>query len=412
MTPIATNRRDGDLGDVAQVVTLTVGSATSTETFVTTMNGKSITYTAGTGETTSTVAAAIQALLAASTIPEFAEVTWTVSSAVVTGTAKTAGKPFVVTESGTGTYAVATATANAGPEAVDLGGNWSAGTTPAVGEDILIDAGPDLLYGFENVASVVYGSVRVLASFAGGRLGLPYRDEAGDYVQYRGRALLVGTGVPVTIGEGEGDGPSLVNLTIATAANVTVLKTGSRAVSDTPVVNVAGCGSGTVNVVSGDVGIAADDDALSATVTTMYTSEGSTVVIGRGATVTTLNHRGGTVINRGTITTLNHSAGEVVNYGTVGTINADPAKDAAVRFDHRAATTITAATFRGHPEAPQPVFEAANDARTFTVTNATFTGGAVFNDPDGRATWSNAFAFDVASQTASKMGTRFNLLKS
>jgi hypothetical protein len=396
---------------VAQVVTLTVGSFANTETFITTMNGKSITYTAdGTGSAT-TVAAAIQALLDASTYPEFLEVTWTVDAAVITGTANTAGKPFTVSESGTGTYTLATPTASAGPDDASLGGNWSAGTTPAAAEDILVDAGPDLLYGLADVASAVYGSVRILASFEG-RVGLPYRDEDGDYVQYRGRALLVGTAVPVTIGEGEGDGPSLVNLTIATAANVTVLKTGGRAVDDTPVVNIAGCSSGTVNVVGGDVGIAADDDVLTATVTTLYTSEGTTVVIGRGATVTTCNMRGGTLVNRGTITTLNHAAGEVVNYGTVGTVNADPADGAAVVFDHRAATTITAATFRGHPGAPPPLFERANDPRAFTVTNATFTGGAVFNDPDGTATWSNAFVWDVASQTASRMGTRFNLLKS
>ncbi|HYH66568.1 MAG TPA: hypothetical protein VD866_17875, partial [Urbifossiella sp.] len=255
---MATNRRDGDLGDVAQVVTLTVGSNTNTHTFVTTMNGKSITVTADGVLTAAQLASAIQALLDASTIPEFASVTWTVDSAVVTGTAKTPGKPFSISETGTGTYTLATPTANVGPEAVDLAGNWSLAATPVATDDVLIDAGPDLLWGFENVPSAVYGSVRVLASFQGGRLGLPYRDEDGDYVQYRGRALLVGTAVPVTIGEGEGDGPSLVNLTIATAANVTVLKTGSRAVADTPVVNIAGCSSGTVNVAAGDVGIAAD----------------------------------------------------------------------------------------------------------------------------------------------------------
>lgn len=408
---MATNRRDGDLGDVAHVVTLVVGSSTNTHTFVTTMNGKSVTVTADGVLTAAQIASAIQALLDASTIPEFAEVTWTVDSSTITGTAKTAGKPFTVSESGTGTYTLTTTTANVGPECVDLAGNWSLAATPVATDDVLIDAGPDLLYGFENVASAVYGSVRVLASF-GGQLGLPYRDESGDYVQYRGRAMLVGTAVPVTIGEGEGDGPSLVNLTIATAANVTVLKTGSRAVSDTPVVNIAGCGSGTVNVVSGDVGIAADDDALSATVTTMYVSEGSTVVIGRGATVTTLHQRGGTVINRGTVTTHNYSAGDFINYGTVGTVVGDPAEDARLLFDHRSTATITALTMRGHSKAPAPVFECGNDARAFTITNATITGGAILHDPDGRATWSNAIVTDAASAAASVFGTRFSLLKS
>jgi hypothetical protein len=409
---MATNRWKGDSAPVSQVVTLTVGSATSGHTFVTTINGRSVTYTAGTGETTSTVAAAIQALLAASTAPEFREVTWTVSAAVITGTATTAGKPFTISESGTGTYTLATPTASSGPNHVDLAANWSLGATPGAGDDVLIDGGPDLLYGWENVASAVYGSVRILASFAG-RVGLPYRDEDGDYVQYRGRAFLIGTGVAVTIGEGEGSGPTLVNLTIATAANVTVVKTGTRASADVPAVNVAGCGSGTLVVIAGDVGIAADDDTLSATVTTLTTNDDAAVVVGRGATATTANVYGGVVLSRGTIGTLNMRGGEVAHHGTISTaVTADPSPGGDTVFDWRAGGTIGTVTFRGQDGASNPRMTCGNDPRAKTITNGSFTGGASLDDPDNTVVMSNAQTWDRASLSASDLGARFSLLKS
>ena len=411
MTPIATNRWLGNAAPVAQVVTLLVGSNTNTHTFITTINGKSYTVTANGTLTTAELATDIQELLDASTDPRFAEVTWTVDGSTVTGTAKTAGKPFTVSKSGTGTYTLTTTVASSGPNHVDLTENWSLGATPTTGDDVLIDGGPDLLYGFENVASAVYGSVRVLASFAG-RLGLPYRDESGDYVQYRGRALLVGTAVPVTIGEGEGSGPTLCNLTIATAADVTVLKTGSRASADVPAVNVAGCGSGTVSVATGDVGIAADDDTLSATVTTATANEGASLVFGKGSTVTTANIYGASAVGRGTVGTWNLRGGVVDDYGTVSTaVVAYPAPDGETIYRRRATGTIATATFRGQPGQVAPRFDASLDPRAKTITNGEFTGGAVLYDPDGTVVFSNAQTWDRASLRDSEVGPRFTFTR-
>ena len=82
---MATNSWRGDYVARAKVVTLVVGSSTTGHTFVTTINGKSVTVTAGGSETTSTIAAAIQAALSGSDAPEFKEVTWTVDAATVTG---------------------------------------------------------------------------------------------------------------------------------------------------------------------------------------------------------------------------------------------------------------------------------------------------------------------------------------
>ena len=136
---MATNRWLGHAAETAQVTTLTVGSSTNGHTFITTINGKAITYTAGSGETTSTIATAVQALLAASEIPEFAEVTWTVATNVVTGTAANPGVPFTVSLSGTGTYSASTTTANSGPNVAGVAANWSLAALPGAGAEFLLD---------------------------------------------------------------------------------------------------------------------------------------------------------------------------------------------------------------------------------------------------------------------------------
>src|SRR5262245_47220947 len=114
---MATRRWRGDAPKTAQVNTVTVGgTAANGQVYSVTINAKLVAYTANGSDTNNTIAAALKALLAASVIPEFAEVTWTVATNVITGTAKTAGRPFVNTSAatGTGTLVTATATANSG----------------------------------------------------------------------------------------------------------------------------------------------------------------------------------------------------------------------------------------------------------------------------------------------------------
>ncbi len=405
---MATNRWLGHGIATAQVVTLTVGSATNTETFITTMNGKSITYVAGAAETTSTVATAIHALLSASQIPEFLEVTWTVSAAVVTGTAATAGIPFEISESGTGTYTLATATASSGPEDVSITSNWSLGTLPAAAEDILVDGGPDLLYGWAGIAAAAYATLRIKGSFEG-KIGLSYRNPLG-YIEYRARSWPIATAVAVTIGEGDGQGPSRVNLTITTAVAVIVLKTQTRLDPATPVVNIAGNSSGTVVVAAGDVGLAADNDTLSGTVTTGTLGGDGFLTVGKGATVTTLNQNGGGCLNLGTTTTLNLTGGTFDHSGVaLTTVTADPAPDSVVTFYWSCGATITTATFRGQVGSQGPVLDCSRDPRTRTLTNGTVSGGAKFFDPDKLVTFSNAITTDRASLVVSDFGARFTM---
>lgn len=400
---MATNSWRGDYLARAQVVTLVVGSATSTETFVTTMNGKSITYTAGTGETTSTVAAAVQALLAASEIPEFTEVEWTVDTATVTGTARVPGVPFTVSESGTGTYTLTTTVASTGPNHADEPLNWSAGTLPAAAEDVVVDVPVDLLYGLENLSAAAYGSLRIKAAFEA-RIGLP-RYNAGGYVEYRTRFWTIDTAIPLAVGEGEGRGPTRCNVTVTTAIAAVVHKTGTRdqGAENEPVVNFTGAASGTLSVASGDVGLASDDDTKSIAVTTATVDNDAVLTLGKGATVTTCNQKAAAkVLGYGTVTTLNITGGEASLFNAPTTITADKLCTVNCRFTG----TVTTVTARGQGEGDSPVVNCDSDPRARTFTNATFTGGAVLNDPDATVTRTNPFQFDRLSLRLSDLGPR------
>ncbi len=343
---MATNKWRGDYIARKQVVTLVVGSTTSGHTFVTTMNGKSITVTAGASETTTALALAIQEALSAADIPEFREVIWTVDTATVTGTAATAGVPFVVSKSGTGTYTLTTVTASTGPNHVDEPLNWSAGTLPDATEDILVDVPVDMLYGWENVSAAAYASLRIKASFEA-KLGLA-RFNPGGYLEYRTRFWTIATAIPVAIGEGDGEGPTRCNITVTTAIAAVVHKTGQRQSSAEPPVNFTGAASGTLSVAAGDVGLASDDDTLAITVTTAAVDNDATLTVGKGATVTTANQTGGTLVGFGAVATLNQAGANAVArlYNMPTTLTTDGGKT------HLHGTgTITTVTARGQGDA-------------------------------------------------------------
>ena len=95
---------------VAQVSTITIGGTiTIGDVFTIVCGYANVTVVAATSVAAS-VAAQIQAALAATTAPpEFYDAVWTVVSNVVTGTSRVAGVPFVVTSSATGTSTAVTA---------------------------------------------------------------------------------------------------------------------------------------------------------------------------------------------------------------------------------------------------------------------------------------------------------------
>ena len=128
---MATRTWLGRAQSMAQVCTVTIGSSTSTQTFtITNPNSKAITYVAGSGETTSTIAAALQQLIANSQEGEYRELVPTVVANVITITARVPGVPFTISVAGTGTITLATPTANVSPNDPANPVNWSGGVVP------------------------------------------------------------------------------------------------------------------------------------------------------------------------------------------------------------------------------------------------------------------------------------------
>lgn len=405
-----TNTWRGDAAPVAKVVTLTVGSNTNTHTFITTVGGRSFTVTADGVKTTTQLAADVLALLSASTDPRVQEVVWEAAANVVTGTARTPGKPFAISVGGTGTYTLATPTANSGPNAAGLAANWSLGTLPADGDDVVIPPGsPALLYDLDLITADDFASLTI-----GSRVGLPYRDEQGGYVQYRRRHLQVGDAVPVTIGSvgaAGRTGPELVNLAQVQEFAVTVLGTANPLSGEAAAVNLSGGADGAVVVSGGYVGLATGDDTLAAAVETVTVNDGGTVTVGPGATVAAaVNCFGGTVVNRGAVEDVVVRGGLVAHYGTVtGGVELHPVRNGTSVFDWRTGGTIATVTAYAQQNQEAPVVECGDDPRPKTITNGSFTGGAVLNDPDGSVVMSNPLGFDRESTRASDLGPAYTL---
>lgn len=116
------------------------------------------------GTNESTIAAALQSALAASTDSLFTAIDWTVASNVVTGTAKVAGVPFYAESSvtgGAGSITDATATANSGPNDWNVDGNWQGGSKPSANDDVLINGSTHpILYGLDQ-SSLSLDSLRI-----------------------------------------------------------------------------------------------------------------------------------------------------------------------------------------------------------------------------------------------------------
>lgn len=173
-----------------QTFTITVNTAANGGTVTATINGKSITYTMTASDTTSTAATAWEALLDDTDAPpEFDEVDWSVSAAVITGEAATIGTPISISVAAAGGAActLATTIANSSPSDVAIAANWLrngvAGLPQANDDIVLQDCDVPLLYNLDNFASTRFASFKRYNSHTG-VIGLDEWNPNG-YFEYR-----------------------------------------------------------------------------------------------------------------------------------------------------------------------------------------------------------------------------------
>lgn len=393
---------------VAQQDTITIANTWGAgDTATVTIGGASIVVTVGATVTTASIATAIAEAIngdaitgdatrsaSGADLPQFAEVTASVSGSVVTVTGSTAGVPFTLTASestaGSGTATRASLVACSGPNFWDVGANWSGGSEPADADDVYIDNSDiSILYGLDN-SDIEPATLTVAQSFTG-TIGLP-EVNAGGYDEYRSTYLSLGpAALRVGTGAGTGSGRIKLDLTSDICA-ATVLNTGSPLDPNLPALVLKGTNaSNSLKVLGGSVGVAVfgGESATFATVDLsggeLYTGAGTTLsgalVVSGGAWDVnslvdgSLTVTGGAVTINGTgaVDQLTVSGGSVT-YNTTGTLGGNTVVEGPGALDFGAGlTTVTvsnAVTLRGQNCTVSDV-----NGRAASVTYA-LTGGA------------------------------------
>src|SRR5260370_23620786 len=260
---MSTIRWRGDAPTVAQVQTMTIGTNDVATTYKVTINGKTVSVPGNAGGASSTAADLANALKGAAVPQDFNEIAWTVATTIVTGTAAKPGKPFtlsVAASGGTGTISTTVATASSGPNDAGASANWSIGSLPATGDDIVFDTGAsDVLYGLDQHA-VTPNSISVLSWFTGkiGLAAVNADNAAATYFEYRPQYLQYGTtGVGGTVTVTVSGGGGRIKLDQGSAPAIwNVANSAQRLEAGIPAVLLKGTNAANaLNVNKGDVGI-------------------------------------------------------------------------------------------------------------------------------------------------------------
>jgi hypothetical protein len=386
---------------IAQVDTLTVaGVPAAGNTISATINTKSVTYTLIGGDTTVTAAAGLQALLnSKSTVPpEFNEITWTVSSNVITATAVTPGTPFTLTASATGggaTITRASVTANVSPSDVNNASNWlrsGSASLPQNGDDVVVaNSSVSLLWNLSSLAAVQFNSYTRWQSFTG-TIGLPLLN-ANGYIEYRPtdfQFTTSGVGSPkVILGAGNiGSGPTRERYSLgANQYTFTVLGAGSPA--DTYSVHlVATNASNVLTVLNCSVGVAMQTGQTSSLASATVDGGGS-LNLGSGVTFSgTLTLQGSSACN----TYCSPATSIILQNGSSLTVLQDGLTFPSITAQNgssiswQAGGTITSLNLKS-----SSTFDKSDDLRTLTITNATVEGDTCqILDPNSVITMTNA----------------------
>jgi hypothetical protein len=391
---MATSYWIGDAQAVAQVDTLTPANVGVGNTFTATINGKSITFTA-TANTVANVTAGLTALLSASEISEFAEITWTDSTTHITATALTPGVGFTLTSSasgGTASLTQATTTSNSGPNLWSVAANHSGVAVPSSLDTVwLSNSESDISDGLAQ-SSVTLTAFNVEHSYTGD-IGRP--DNTGLYNEYRNKYLAI-SATTINVGMGNGSGSQLIRLnTGSNQTTLNVFNTGSSSETNYETLLWKGThSSNAVNVIRGSVGIAVkpSETATVATLRVGYqdsVESDANVRLGPGVTLTTVDQSGGRVVCGSSMTTLGIRGGTFTgNFAAAAT---------TINLDGGRVVWQSSGTITNLKIGSGGTFDASQDMRPITVTNCTIESGATLLDPHKRITFSNGIILNRCS---------------
>ncbi len=312
---------------VRQVARATLTLADAADTLTLTVSDKVVTYTCTTGVEADEVSAFADAIAASAEL-EFKDLELTVNGAELILTGPLDGTPFTASFGGTGvTWTPGTAVSPTGPNWWTDASNWREGAVPAASDHVVIDrTSYPIKYGIGSGSGISLTSLKIGPDFTG-TIGLPDMNEAG-YVEYRDRFLVAA--VATLEFDGEQCGGCRINTGAATAAAVTVLRTGQGTFD--PAFELLGSNAGnSLNVVSGQVGVCLQPNTTANWPTVRVGSLGDnltdppTVIVGPGCTPATVTVNGGTLELRDSITTGSVRGGTVnfVRAAAAGTLTLD-----------------------------------------------------------------------------------------
>jgi hypothetical protein len=378
------------------------GTWLATETATITINGKTLTLTAGTVVTVTQMAADMVDMIngaaanqdegrsaLGSAIGEFAPLTATSDAGVVLITGADDGRPIgtvtVGHTSAGGTFAASTpetVTSGTGPNYADDIDNWSGDTVPIAGDTIVFDhhaaAGPK----YNMAMGIAPASIQVTDGFRYG-IGLsqvnkdtaahPFDEHLPTYMTFTSCADVRVNAVNA----------ASIRLDFGAAASaITVESTGRSSETGVPALLLkANHASNSLNVVNGDVGVCMEAGSVGELGALSIGGQGApSVKTGPGVVLATATVNAGSLVARSAITNL------VVNGGTVEQIGA--------------AIGTTTLTINGGAFFPRSsgthaavyqsagIIDCTRDWQARTVTNYYMYGGAL-KDPNGTLTLTN-----------------------
>lgn len=410
-------------------------------TYIATINGKSVTYSSVSGDTATTVATALYNLLntSDSIAPELTEIQFANPSAgVMTATAKVAGTPFanvtvngvsgqgLVLSTGNGLangISTAHTTANASPSDVNDPQNWLRVIAPAPGvraipqngDDVVVDnSSVPLLWNLDRLSAVQFNTYTRWQSFTG-TIGLPttnpngYTEWRATYFKFLGpQGSVPAGGLQMVLGRGlSGSGPTRERYNLQ-SSQVTLIVLAAGSAEDEYGVRFLGVHTAnTVTLLGGvSLGVATGTGEIS-NLSSSTVDSSATLGIGDGVTWTaasTLTFYGGTGILAAAPATLTITNGSQIivtkDSLTWATVNLQGGSNLTWLAGGTVTTlTMTVGSF----------MDKSQDGRALTVTNSTIDGDScVVDDPLNAITWTNATSVkqQVASGPFRFTGTR------
>ena len=405
---------------IAQVVTYTFTAPNSIgNTYVATINGKSVTYSSVASDTAALVATGLFDLLNITTgiAAEFTEITFANAvSGKVTATAKTAGTPFanvpgtsagLVLSTGNGLaggITTANTTANASPSDVNDKQNWLRVTPPAPGvralpingDDVVVaNTATSMLWNLDQLVAVQFETYTRWQSFTG-TVGLTENNPGGydewraTYFKFIGpQGSVPAGGLVMILGHGAGSGPTRERYnTGSQPTTLTILAAGSAV--DEYGVRFLGVHTANTFTLLGGVSLGvAILDCETANLSSSKIDGSATLGIGSGVTWTaasTLTMFGGSATLEAAPATL------ALNNGAQVTIIKDALTWTTITARGGSSQTwLAGGTITTLTLETSSTLDKSLDLRALTITNSTIDGDTCsVNDPLNAITWTNA----------------------